>query len=445
MDPLTRNNGVQRPKTTAGVRGQTYRSAQARAAYASRAQSYNSAAQSAQTQAQTQPQTARPVNPAYATAPAREITPTVEPAENFEAVSYADATNKTAKGGNKLIAVIITLVVAIVAFVGGLFLGQNWDNFFAAKTEEKPAVEKPEVSFRDLTAAEQQDLSDKVAYLMLADKGSDFIKMGYYRLLPSVVSNVLTDADKLQIAIYSLRDEYTDTGAAKTISSARVSARYQEVFGTDLVYVESAYCPGYTLSTDGTLYTITDGCGGFSDDSDLLYKEAFYFKDDYAYADIAVGSVYLDASGEDLGVDTIYTDFFKSTSKSVYKTGTDFASLEDFSAFTINADNSANFALYTLRFKADDSGNFYFVDAAAATRADKPAEIPLSMPGDAQTEPTDSTITPSDLPAEPTEPTDSSTPAEAGAAATEDDFISYKTDPDAPACPRYNPYARCVD
>ena len=435
MDPLTRNQGVQRPRPTAGVRGQTYRSAQARsAAYANR-----SATGMATSSAAPRPaQPAATEQPAY-TAPAREITPTIDPVEDFQPIT--PETNKPKSSGGKIAGVIIAIIVVMAMFGCGILVGQNWDKIFK-KTEETP-VETPKANDRNLSAAEIKTLSDEVSYLMMADSGVESFGMGYYRLLPSVVNNTLTNADKLEITVYSLRSEYlSGDNTEQTISATRVEARYKELFGEDLAFVESAYCPGYTLSEDKQTYKIGSGCGGTNDNIDLLYKQSYYFKSGYAYVDIAVGSAFA-ASNEDTSKNTIYNDYYTSTAKTVYKTIADFASLEEFNNFMITADTADGFTRYSLRFAEDGNGGFYFVGAAPAENT-KPADTPADAP-----EPPADGEKPADAPEPPADgekPADAPEPQPAEQSSTDEtEDISYKTDPDAPDCPRNNPYALCRD
>ncbi len=437
MDPLTRNQGVQRPRPTAGVRGQTYHSAQARStAYANRSAMAPSASRPAQPIAQA----TNPGQSAYASAPAREITPTLDPIENFEPIT--PTSNKPKKSGGKIIGVIVAIIFAIAMFGCGILVGQNWDNIFKQTKEEKP-VETSKTNSRDLSATEIKTLSDKVSYLMMADADTESFKMSYYRFLPSVVNNTLTDADKLEIAVYSLRSEYLNgENGSQTIAASRVEARYKELFGRELTFVEAVYCPGYTLSEDKQTYNIGSGCGGTTDNMDLLYKQNYYFENDYAYVDIVVGSVFT-AAGEDTSKNTIYNDYYTSTKKNTYKTIADFASLEEFNNFTISSDNADSFTHYSLKFAEDENGNFYFVSAslvennnAPTSASEPPADMPEEKPEDLPEPPADGEK-PADAPDEQ--------PAEQSYTGEGEDIISYKTDPDAPACPRNNPAALCRD
>ena len=280
--------------------------------------------------------------------------------------------------------------------------------------------------------------------------------MDYYRLFPSIANNTLSNTDKLSIVIYSLRDEYVRTdgcqskdcaNAPATVSAERVASRYHEIFGTNLVYAESAYCPSYSLSADKATYTVSEGCGGATDNYDLLFKEGYYYKDGYAYVDVAIGSRFNGENG------TIYNDYYTAADKTAVKTIADFPSAEEFLAFQITADNAKDFALYTLKFKASDANNYYFVEASKTERKAEEPATPAEQPtqgsqnckdaaNEASTETTDC-AEPATPEGQPTETP--AAPASEDAAPESSDDISYETDPDAPPCPRSNPYARCVE
>ena len=371
------------------------------------------------------PQTARPLVDNQDFAPAREITPVENPVEDFEPVTSPTAQPAKSGAGGKILGVLVALIFIVAAFAGGLYVGKNWDSIFKP-APEKP-VETPASDTRDLSAAEIKDLSNKVSYLMMANAGTENFTMDYYRFLPSVVNNALTDADKLEIAVYSLRNEYVvaEGSAESSIPAARVESRFKEIFGANPVYAEAVHCPGYKLSEDKTNYLIGSGCGGVTDNVDLLYKQDYYYKDGSAYVDIAVGSKFA-ALDDNTALNTIYNNYYAALNKAAYKAFADFASLEDFNNFVINADNASNFTRYSLRFDADTDGNFHYVNATILENA------PTA------TTPTETT-TPETPAAEPTD----NTPAETTPAPSDD--IGYETDPDAPACPRNNPYAICVD
>ena len=479
MDPLTRNQGAQRPQTV-GVRGQTFQNMQAArsASYAARpaaarpltASRPMATARPISASAATRPLGAAPrpaagpayANQTFANTPAREITPTLDPVDNFEPAATSVAKESKKSSSNKVVSIVFVIIAVLAAFAGGIFLGKNWDNIFK-KTEEQPVVEKPKAESRDLSSVEIKALSDKVAHLVMADSGSDFIKMDYYRLLPSVVNNTLTDADKLQIAVYSLRNEYITAPdkAESTIATARVEARYKELFGTDLVYVESAYCPNYSLSEDKANYVIGSGCGGGSDNVDMLYKQDYYFKDGFAYVDIAVGSIFANQNSDDATKNTIYTNYYSASDKNPYKTFADFSSLEEFNNFTISTENASAFTHYSLKFELDESENFHFVSGAlieaqpAERTTDTSDETETSSEesteatdgnAETKTETEEKTEKPSDdVPAKPAEDGQATTSTDQSNNTVNGDDISYKTDPDAPACPRSNPYAICVD
>ena len=404
MEPTSNLQGAQRPHNLAGIHPQPYRG-------------------------RSIPVSGATPRPTTMPSAAREITPVVEPMDDFEPVNPdAPAPAPAPKSGHKALGILLSIILIIAAFTGGVFVGMNWDKIFK-KTET--ASTEPTAETRDLTETEISALSKKVDYLTMSRTVDSSLIAGDQLLFINLANNTLTDSDRLLVTITSLSDEYARTNAgcantaeestncadsSATISAERVASRYYELFGKNLVYVESSRCPSYILSEDKATYIVKEGeacavkistseetekCGEETEKCVALTlsftKDAYRYLNGYAYVDI-----------------------------------------------TDSSDRR-----FSLRFKADDVNNYYFVDTAkpeqtrpensenapAPTEDEKPADAPEPPAG--EPEPTDAPVT----------PTDSAENSENTSSASDDtsDDISYETDPDAPPCPRSNPYARCVE
>ncbi len=411
MDPINRNQETQHPRATATARGQAYRGNVNN--MQSRVNSYSTTG---------------------SVPGAREITPDVNPVENFTPNNINGG--HAGKGQRNVAGVILGGIIAIAMICVGVFFGVYFSNN-SQKTAVTDTTTTKTVT-RKLSAPEISDLSNKVSYLIMAETTQDFTVMGRYRLFSRIAENRLTDVDRLEVAVRSLRSEYTSDETSSSISVARVAERYAEIFGAELKQAESVYCPSYSLSADGMTYVITGTCDDSSIDTfDLLYKDNYRFENGYAYVDVLVGSMFA-SSTADAKENVIYNDYYESNAKTAYKTIADFATPEEFKAFQITADNGDNFASYSLRFGLDDNGNYYYLGAINNDQVTIPegvAPIEDTTP-DVDAE---STVDASDS-AETTETTDSTSVV---VEESNGKFISYETDPDAPPCPRDNPYAIC--
>lgn len=424
---------------------------------------------------------------------AREINP-VDPVSDFRPVNPDISVASTpAPKQNKILSIGLTVLCVLLAFAGGLCFGLNWDKIF--KKSEAPTAVTPVSDVRELTADEIANLKTKVAYLGMAENvatsltncansasvttstansadvaanatdatnatnsanptnptnpvdstasadvtncgaTSDSLHLLFHNSLPHLFANSLTSDEKIAIALHSLKDEFTcaDGSANCTISAERAASRYYEIFGNRLSYVDQPEgdCFRYALSADRATYQVSETCDSNGTKQVLSFGEIDY-RDGYAYLTVSAGS-YLNRLDSETPRADIYKDVY--TTDEYLLNSVDYNI--DAATTVINSANRAQFATYSLRFEYDETSKaFYFLDAEKITAADTSAEAPSEEP-EASAEPTAPAETePAEASAEPTVP-------EEDYAAGDD--ISYETDPDAPPCPRSNPYARCVE
>ena len=385
MDPLVNNNSS---NNQIPISGQRLRPRTVSA----RASGYGTGAQAPVTPGSTGLPTAQAIEPAPANssavpplppAPNPDFTP--DPNEKGDII-LGDPQPK--KSPNKVLLGALAVAAIAAAFVGGMFVGKavlGDDNQLACETSGSlPApsdTPTPSSAPKTLTDDEIASLSNKVSYLLMGASAevppsSEFLTLNGipgFRKLPAITSNNLTDADKLDIAIYSLNTEFetsenTDDEAvpAQTISVDLVQNRYAELFGSDLVEADSTVCEGWhVLSEDQSQYLINSCPEEAVIDTDLVLKSDFELDESGdAVATIIVGSALNDlAETADPALNGIYNDFAASTEKSIVTPKTDFASEEEFTAFTITSENASEFTTYRLTFEAIDSG-FIFKSAA---------------------------------------------------------------------------------
>ena len=291
--------------------------------------------------------------------------------------------NDAKKPASNKITILVTILVVIIAFAGGVavghfLLGGN-ENIGGTNNVPTPEPTATDVKPAELTADEKTELSEKVSWLLMAeDEGTpataESFGVGVYNTFPELVGSNLTDAHKLGIAVYSLRDKYTsefvdytnENGEviqdAYTIGPSvdEVNARFKEIFDAEPVYAQSDYCPFYVLDESRNAYLINNACGGATVNVDLFYKSTFELADDGASVTVAVGSAVYEAdatTGEAVGV---YNDYRTSTTKTLLMPETDFSTPEELAAFNITSENADQFTQYEFLFTEDDDGNFVF-------------------------------------------------------------------------------------
>ncbi|MDO5481139.1 MAG: hypothetical protein Q4F60_02215 [Candidatus Saccharibacteria bacterium] len=379
MDPLVNNKS----NNQIPINGQRFRPGMGQ----TRASGYGTGAQAPAFSSATGLPAAQPIEPMPGAssalpplppAPSSDFTPDLNEKDD---IVLADPPAK--KSPNKLLLGILGVLIVVAAFVGGMFVGKmilGDNNQLACETSgtlpapsDTPA---PSSNPSVLSAAETAELSEKVSYLLMGASAdvpasSEYLTLGApsgFRKLTSLTNNALTDAEKLDIAIYSLSSEYepveTEDGVAKSaVAVESVKARYLEIFGTELVESASAVCEGWhVLTEDSTQYVIGSCPETHIMSADLVLKENFALDENGdAVATVIVGSSINDANEYDTEPadaipNGIYNDFADSAQKTIVTPKTDFASEEEFSAFTITPENASQFTAYQFIFEETDSG-----------------------------------------------------------------------------------------
>lgn len=197
--------------------------------------------------------------------------------------------------------VFLFAILAIITFVLGavssaIFIPNIGDQFIGIQQEKN----EREITDRELIA----DLSRKVSWLNGAygTNGfgitnesllNNFIKIGKNDWSTTALRE-LSDLDKLSLVLISLSDEFTklETPMSEhynfSVSADRVNARYDELFGTDTIYVDDSW---HKFDTNAGFYYMFTPEPTDTSLNNHLYKAHYTALGDKAYAYVGIGKV----------------------------------------------------------------------------------------------------------------------------------------------------------
>lgn len=284
-----------------------------------------------------------------------------------------------------LIILIISMILIIIGLITYILYDKGIIFSNGNNTEEKIDVDNNE----KLDNSKETEITDKKVQLELSKKidqisylkntdGSDLFSGTSYGFNMNLFKqSVLTENEKLTVALKTLQDKYTPI----TIESSKmvlpseweylrntitkddyqillsdVKERYSSLFGTEEVeYTSVSGCPSFVYDNTNQVYYVIARCGGTSGRSVISYKESYMKKGNEAYVYVYYGSSSLSDDGTKVN---IYNSLIESTgevTQQPYKTNA------DINEQVITSDNYQDFEKYKFTFKQNDNKEYIFV------------------------------------------------------------------------------------